>query len=36
MERFGTGPDQAPSLDELVGLDREVRSAFAAGPVGAA
>jgi 1-deoxy-D-xylulose-5-phosphate reductoisomerase len=36
VERFGTGPDQAPSLDELVGLDREVRSAFAAGPVGAA
>jgi 1-deoxy-D-xylulose-5-phosphate reductoisomerase len=36
VERFGTGPDQAPSLDELIGLDREVRSAFPAGPVGAA
>ena len=36
VERFGTGPDQAPSLDELVALDREVRSAVAAGPVGAA
>ena len=33
--RFGDGADQAPSLDELIGLDAEVRSAFAAGPVGA-
>jgi 1-deoxy-D-xylulose-5-phosphate reductoisomerase len=36
VERFGDGADQAPSLDELIGLDAEVRSAFAAGPVGAA
>ena len=28
--RFGEGPDQAPDLDELVALDAEVRSAFAA------
>ena len=34
--RFGEGADQAPSLDELIELDAEVRSAFAAGPVGAA
>ena len=36
VERFGDGPDQAPSLDDLVALDTEVRSAFAAGPVGVA
>jgi 1-deoxy-D-xylulose-5-phosphate reductoisomerase len=30
VERFGGGPDQAPSLDELVALDREVRLAFSA------
>jgi 1-deoxy-D-xylulose-5-phosphate reductoisomerase len=36
VERFGAGTDQEPSLDELIALDREVRSAFAAGPVGAA
>jgi 1-deoxy-D-xylulose-5-phosphate reductoisomerase len=32
--RFGQGPDQAPGVDELVALDREVRSAFATGHVG--
>src|SRR6478735_1983791 len=31
VERFGGGADQAPSLDELIGLDAEVRAAFAAG-----
>ncbi len=34
--RFGEGPDQAPALSELVTLDREVRAAFATGPVVAA
>jgi 1-deoxy-D-xylulose-5-phosphate reductoisomerase len=28
VDRFGGGADQAPGLDELVALDREVRSAF--------
>jgi 1-deoxy-D-xylulose-5-phosphate reductoisomerase len=28
VDRFGTGADQAPSVDELVALDREVRIAF--------
>jgi 1-deoxy-D-xylulose-5-phosphate reductoisomerase len=32
--RFGQGPDQAPGVDELVALDREVRWAFATGHVG--
>jgi 1-deoxy-D-xylulose-5-phosphate reductoisomerase len=36
VERFGAGADQAPTLEELVGLDRDVRAAFAAGAVGAA
>jgi 1-deoxy-D-xylulose-5-phosphate reductoisomerase len=30
VARYGTGPDQAPGVDELVALDREVRAAFAA------
>ncbi len=30
IERFGRGPDQAPDVDALVELDREVRSALAA------
>jgi 1-deoxy-D-xylulose-5-phosphate reductoisomerase len=29
VERFGEGPDQAPDLEALVALDREVRAAFA-------
>jgi 1-deoxy-D-xylulose-5-phosphate reductoisomerase len=28
VDRFGSGPDQGPALDELVALDREVRAAF--------
>ena len=36
VERHGVGGDQSPDLDELIALDREVREAFAAGPVGAA
>ncbi len=28
IDRFGTGPGQAPGYDELVALDREVRDAF--------
>lgn len=32
VARFGEGPDQAPSLDELLALDAEVRGAFAAPP----
>jgi 1-deoxy-D-xylulose-5-phosphate reductoisomerase len=36
VERFGTGPDQAPDLGRLVALDAEVRAAFATGPVGSA
>jgi 1-deoxy-D-xylulose-5-phosphate reductoisomerase len=34
VDRFGQGPDQAPDVDELVDLDREVRAAFAAGTIG--
>ncbi len=30
VTRFGAGPDQAPDLDTLIALDREVRAAFAA------
>jgi 1-deoxy-D-xylulose-5-phosphate reductoisomerase len=30
VARYGSGPDQAPGVDELVALDREVRLAFAA------
>ncbi len=30
VARYGLGPDQAPGVDELVDLDREVRAAFAA------
>ena len=33
VRRFGEGPDQAPDVDALVALDREVRAAFATGPV---
>ncbi|HEU0245019.1 MAG TPA: 1-deoxy-D-xylulose-5-phosphate reductoisomerase [Candidatus Limnocylindrales bacterium] len=33
VTRFGEGPDQAPDVDTLVALDREVRAAFATGPV---
>jgi 1-deoxy-D-xylulose-5-phosphate reductoisomerase len=33
VHRFGEGADQAPRVDELVALDREVRAAFATGPV---
>src|SRR6187397_904458 len=33
VSRFGGGPDQAPDVDTLVALDREVRAAFATGPV---
>ncbi|MFL5776268.1 MAG: 1-deoxy-D-xylulose-5-phosphate reductoisomerase [Chloroflexota bacterium] len=36
VDRFGAGAHQEPGLDELVALDREVRGAFAAGPVKAA
>ena len=31
--RFGEGADQAPDVEGLVALDREVRAAFATGPV---
>jgi 1-deoxy-D-xylulose-5-phosphate reductoisomerase len=34
VQRFGGGADQAPGVEALVELDREVRAAFAAGPVG--
>jgi 1-deoxy-D-xylulose-5-phosphate reductoisomerase len=34
VRRFGQGADQAPGVEELVALDREVRAAFASGPVG--
>lgn len=30
VARYGAGPDQAPGVEELVALDREVRDAFAA------
>ena len=33
VTRFGEGTDQAPDVDTLVALDREVRAAFATGPV---
>jgi len=33
VRRFGDGADQAPDVDTLVALDREVRAAFASGPV---
>lgn len=33
VRRFGGGSPQAPDIDELVALDREVRAAFATGPV---
>jgi 1-deoxy-D-xylulose-5-phosphate reductoisomerase len=36
VARYGGGADQAPDVDELIDLDREVRAVFAAGPVGAA
>ena len=35
VRRFGEGADQEPGVDELVALDREVRAAFATGPVAA-
>jgi 1-deoxy-D-xylulose-5-phosphate reductoisomerase len=34
VERYGTGADQAPTLDDLIGLDAEVREAYARGSVG--
>jgi 1-deoxy-D-xylulose-5-phosphate reductoisomerase len=34
VQRFGGGADQAPGVGALIELDREVRAAFAAGPVG--
>ncbi len=33
VDRFGQGTDQAPDVEALVALDREVRAAFADGPV---
>jgi 1-deoxy-D-xylulose-5-phosphate reductoisomerase len=36
VRRFGEGPDQAPDVPALVELDREVRAAFATGPLGGA
>jgi 1-deoxy-D-xylulose-5-phosphate reductoisomerase len=33
VRRFGEGPEQAPDVDALVALDKEVRAAFASGPV---
>ena len=36
VSRFGAGPDQAPDVPALVELDREVRAAFASGPIGGA
>ena len=33
VRRYGEGADQAPDVDGLVALDREVRAAFATGPV---
>jgi 1-deoxy-D-xylulose-5-phosphate reductoisomerase len=35
VRRFGEGAGQAPDVDALVALDREVRAAFATGPVSA-
>jgi 1-deoxy-D-xylulose-5-phosphate reductoisomerase len=34
VARFGAGADQAPDVATLVALDREIRAAFATGPVG--
>ena len=34
VARYGPGPDQAPGIDELVALDREIRRAFADPPSG--
>jgi hypothetical protein len=34
VARYGPGPDQAPGIDELVDLDREVHQAFAAPQTG--
>ena len=34
VDTFGGGADQAPDVDELIALDREVRAAFATGHVG--
>ena len=34
VQRYGEGGDQAPDVETLVALDREVRDAFASGPVG--
>jgi 1-deoxy-D-xylulose-5-phosphate reductoisomerase len=34
VRRFGEGSDQAPDVPALVELDREVRAAFATGPIG--
>ena len=36
VRRFGEGSDQAPDVPALVELDREVRAAFATGPIGGA
>lgn len=36
VRRYGEGPDQAPDVDGLVALDREVRAAFATGQPGGA
>jgi len=33
IDRFGTGRGD-PGIDELVGLDREIRAAFSTGPLG--
>jgi 1-deoxy-D-xylulose-5-phosphate reductoisomerase len=33
VARFGSGPDQAPDVNALVELDREVRASYATGPV---
>jgi 1-deoxy-D-xylulose-5-phosphate reductoisomerase len=33
VRRLGEGPEQAPGVDALVALDREVHAAFATGPV---
>jgi 1-deoxy-D-xylulose-5-phosphate reductoisomerase len=30
VDRYGTGPGQAPGYDDLVALDREIRAAFGA------
>jgi len=35
VHRYGEGEDQAPDVDTLLALDREVRDAYARGPVGA-